>query len=143
MFFLSGRSGIQEEFSQIGRTATKFRNKSEVANLSFNKSKNRYETILPYDHTRVKLKHLSNDNSDYINASHIDSYRQKRKFVVTQAPLESTFVHFWNMVWDQMSLIIVMLSQESEIGQVSQSNSLCRWTIPLKEVASLPGNVLS
>lgn len=45
----------------------------EVAELPYNMEKNRYDNILPYDHTRVKLSIVKwQDGSDFINANHLD-----------------------------------------------------------------------
>ncbi|RPB23470.1 hypothetical protein L211DRAFT_838612 [Terfezia boudieri ATCC MYA-4762] len=80
--------------------------------------KNRYNNIWPYDHTRVKLKDYPVDSCDYINASYIKSSRSKKRYIATQGPLPSTFQDFWSVVWDQDVRVIVMLTAESEGGQV-------------------------
>uniref|UniRef100_H2YIC9 Tyrosine-protein phosphatase non-receptor type 20 n=1 Tax=Ciona savignyi TaxID=51511 RepID=H2YIC9_CIOSA len=81
-----------------------------------NKKKNRYKNILPYDSTRVVLR-KSAELSDYINANFIDGYSQLRKFIATQGPLTRTSEDFWRMVWEQESLIIVMLANVMEGGK--------------------------
>ncbi|KAF8453643.1 protein-tyrosine phosphatase-like protein [Terfezia claveryi] len=80
--------------------------------------KNRYNNIWPYDHTRVKLKDYPVDSCDYINASYIKSSRSKKRYIATQGPLPSTYQDFWSVVWDQDVRVIVMLTAESEGGQV-------------------------
>ena len=90
-------------------------NKSEVARLPQNSSKNRFMKILPYDHTRVKLK-SSADGFNYINASYFSSMTRKRSYIVTQNPLEGTIFYFWCMIWENMSLTIVMLSHSDEVN---------------------------
>lgn len=52
-----------EEFGSIPMTMPHL--PSDVASLHANKTRNRYNNILPYDVTRVKLR-----NGDYINASY-------------------------------------------------------------------------
>ena len=59
------------------------------------------------------------DGSDYINASHIDSYHNRRAFIATQAPLPHTTGDFWRMIWQCNSPVIVMLTELVEKGQVS------------------------
>lgn len=54
-----------EEFGSIPMTIPHLT--TDVANSSNNKSKNRYNNILPYDATRVKIK---GHGSDYINANY-------------------------------------------------------------------------
>ena len=45
----------------------------ECCQLPHNIEKNRYDNILPYDHTRVKLPNIRwQEGSDYINASYLD-----------------------------------------------------------------------
>ena len=68
--------------------------------------RNRYRSILPYKQTRVKL---SNTENDYINASFVTLEEVNRSYIVTQGPLENTIDHFWQMVWEQRSVGIVML----------------------------------
>uniref|UniRef100_A0A669E6I7 Receptor-type tyrosine-protein phosphatase epsilon n=1 Tax=Oreochromis niloticus TaxID=8128 RepID=A0A669E6I7_ORENI len=57
----------------------------EEASREHNREKNRYPNILPYDHSRVVLSHLDGHLcSDYINASYIDGYKEKNKFIAAQ-----------------------------------------------------------
>ncbi|CAF4754695.1 unnamed protein product, partial [Rotaria socialis] len=50
-----------------------------------NKSKNRFNAIEPYDHSRVVLKSLPNDpTTDYINASYIDGDRMNKLYIAAQ-----------------------------------------------------------
>ncbi|VDN42519.1 unnamed protein product [Gongylonema pulchrum] len=43
-----------------------------AADLTVNRAKNRFTNILPYDHSRVKLIPVDDDDgSDYVNASYI------------------------------------------------------------------------
>lgn len=54
-------------------------------------TKNRYKDILPFDHTRVKIRDLTTSSCDYINASHIKAEWSNRHYIATQAPMPSTF----------------------------------------------------
>ena len=96
-------------------------NKSTIAKLPQNKSKNRFENILPYDHTRVKLRkadRVTSDGRDFINASYFSSMRRQRNYIITQNPMESTIFDFWCMVWENSSLTIVMLSYQEEVSLI-------------------------
>ena len=53
--------------------------------------KNRYKDILPFEHARVKLQDIPEQECDYINASHIQASRSKKKYIATQGPLPATF----------------------------------------------------
>lgn len=45
----------------------------DFANMDSNKKKNRYDNILPYDHTRVKLSTVKwQEGTDYINGNFVD-----------------------------------------------------------------------
>ncbi|KAK9241384.1 protein-tyrosine phosphatase-like protein [Lipomyces kononenkoae] len=80
-------------------------------------TKNRYNNIFPYDHTRVKLS-CAPGSCDYINASFISAHGSTKRYIATQGPLPETFIDFWSVVWDQNVRVIVMLTPTSEGGQV-------------------------
>ena len=93
-------------------------NRFDAAKLPQNKSKNRFENILPFDHTRVKLRRgnaSSPDIHDYVNASYCSNMTRKRRFIITQNPLETTCFDFWCMVWENSCLAIIMLSIQEEV----------------------------
>ncbi|KAF7268015.1 hypothetical protein GWI33_018816 [Rhynchophorus ferrugineus] len=76
--------------------------------------KNRYPDILPYDYSRVELK---STNDDYINASFVQQLSPfTPQFIVTQAPLPSTYGDFWTMVLEQQVELIFCPLNEKEIG---------------------------
>lgn len=81
-------------------------------------SKNRYNNIFPYDHARVKLQGVRAGECDYINASHVKASFTNKKYIATQAPIPATFNDFWRVVWEQDARVIVMLTAESEGGQI-------------------------
>ncbi|XP_075140709.1 tyrosine-protein phosphatase non-receptor type 13 isoform X2 [Leptodactylus fuscus] len=81
-----------------------------------NKRKNRYKNILPYDSTRVPL----GADDGYINASFIKMPVGNEEFtyIACQGPLPSTVPDFWQMVWEQNSTVIAMMTQEMEGGKI-------------------------
>jgi len=93
------------------------------------KDKNRYFNVLPYDNdTRVTLgdnKSVSPaDAKNYINASHILSQNcglnARVDYIATQAPVAKSVTDFWNMVWEQDTRIILMLTDFQETRAASK-----------------------
>ena len=71
-----------------------------------------------YDQTRVKLNMLNGDpHSDYINANIVMGYKERKKFVCAQGPMEGTVYDFWRMAWEQRVEIIVMLTNVEEYNK--------------------------
>lgn len=81
-------------------------------------SKNRYNNIFPYDHSRVRLQGVSTEGCDYVNANYVKAAYSSKRYIATQAPIPTTFDDFWRVVWEQDARVIVMLTAESEGGQV-------------------------
>nr|XP_036877040.1 tyrosine-protein phosphatase non-receptor type 13 isoform X6 [Manis javanica] len=83
-----------------------------IGQIKENRRKNRYKNILPYDATRVPL----GDDGGYINASFINIPVGKEEFlyIACQGPLPTTVGDFWQMIWEQKSTVIAMMTQEVE-----------------------------
>ena len=124
-----GRRGLYDEYAEI-KSRTGPRSQEEFnrlfntcCNLE-NTTRNRYTDVHCYDHSRVKLGKKSDEEAtnntatnvtnDYINANFVDGYRQKSAFIFTQGPLPKTFSDFWQMVWEQKVLVIVMTTRAVE-----------------------------
>uniref|UniRef100_A0A0C9PR40 Ptprn2 protein n=1 Tax=Fopius arisanus TaxID=64838 RepID=A0A0C9PR40_9HYME len=90
-----------------------------IATDNDNIQKNRPASAFPYDHSRIILNDLSNlNNSDYINASTITDHDPRNPaYIATQGPLPQTSADFWQLVWEQGSVVIVMLTRLTEEGQ--------------------------
>ncbi|XP_029377664.1 tyrosine-protein phosphatase non-receptor type 13 [Echeneis naucrates] len=87
-----------------------------VGKATENRDKNRYRDILPYDKTRVAIGR----NQDYINASYVRMQVGEKEFfyISCQGPLPSTVSAFWQMIWENKSDIIAMMTQEVERGRI-------------------------
>ncbi|CAG8232291.1 unnamed protein product [Penicillium olsonii] len=81
-------------------------------------TKNRYNDIYPFDHSRVRLEGIPSGACDYVNANHISAELTNRKYIATQAPVPDTFNDFWRVVWEQDVRLLVSLTAEVERGQV-------------------------
>ncbi|XP_040265825.1 receptor-type tyrosine-protein phosphatase beta isoform X1 [Bufo bufo] len=103
-----------EDLKDVGRNQS-----FDIALLPENRGKNRYNNILPYDFTRVKLSNVDDDPcSDYINASYTPGNNFRREYIATQGPLPGTKDDFWKMVWEQNVHNTVMVTQCVEKGRV-------------------------
>ncbi|KFG86033.1 putative protein-tyrosine-phosphatase [Metarhizium anisopliae] len=81
-------------------------------------TKNRYKDILPFEHARVRLRETRSGSCDYVNASHLSASRSNKRYIATQGPLPATYEDFWSVIWEQDVRVIVMLTAESEGGQL-------------------------
>ena len=111
----SGNAPCDREFASVpkAKPGKTFR----VCELPENKLRNRYRDIRAYDDTRVRL--LDSDN-DYINANHVVTSVAGRQFwyIASQGPTPATCSDYWQMVWEQQSLIVLMVTNDVEGGRV-------------------------
>ncbi|CAM5112925.1 unnamed protein product [Natator depressus] len=93
-------------------------NAMTIAQKEENVQKNRSQSVITYDHSRICLKaENSHDNSDYVNASPImDHDPRNPAYIATQGPLPATVADFWQMVWENGCVVIVMLTPLTENG---------------------------
>ena len=78
------------------------------------------------DHSRVRLQcNGALEQEDYINANFIDGFHRARAYIAAQGPLPTTFADFWQMVWEQNTHVIVMITNFIEGGKVIFSLMLC------------------
>ncbi|OBT90933.1 hypothetical protein VE02_00199 [Pseudogymnoascus sp. 03VT05] len=95
------------------------RSDNDVQIAGFEKGgKNRYNNIWPFEHSRVRLQGRAEGVCDYVNATHIKPLWSNKRYIASQGPLPATFEDFWSVIWDQDVRVIVMLTAESEGGQV-------------------------
>lgn len=90
-----------------------------TARLPENAERNRFQDVLPYDDARVELVPTKENNTGYINASHIkvSVSGMEWDYIATQGPLQNTCQDFWQMVWEQGIAIIAMVTAEEEGGR--------------------------
>uniref|UniRef100_S4RUV8 Receptor-type tyrosine-protein phosphatase kappa n=1 Tax=Petromyzon marinus TaxID=7757 RepID=S4RUV8_PETMA len=108
--------GFKEEYESFfeGQSAP-----WDVAKRDENRAKNRYGNIIAYDHSRVMLNVLDEEqNSDYINANYVDGYYRTHHYIATQGPLPDTVGGFWRMIWQERSASIIMVTNLVEVGRI-------------------------
>ncbi|KAM6393575.1 receptor-type tyrosine-protein phosphatase eta [Pluvialis apricaria] len=118
--------GFAEEYEEL-RSAGVHQPKF-AAELAENRGKNRYNNVLPYDISRVKLSDQSSATSDYINANYMPGYNSKKAFIAAQGPLPNTIEDFWHMIWEKNIYSIVMLTK-----CVEQARTKCEQYWPDKQ----------
>ncbi|XP_059191053.1 receptor-type tyrosine-protein phosphatase eta isoform X2 [Centropristis striata] len=109
--------GFAEEFEDLKLVGT---GQSKTNALTeYNKPKNRYNNVLPYDASRVKLSIIQGSPyDDYINANYMPGYNSRKEYIAAQGPLPATVSDFWRMVWEKNVQTLVMLTRCNEQGRV-------------------------
>lgn len=90
---------------------------------------NRYENILPFDDSRVKLLPVSKSGDletglenceNYVNASYMNSFANSFKVIASDCPNNISILHFKRMLKQEQVTIIVMLT-----GLIEKNKSKC------------------
>ncbi|XP_031437137.1 LOW QUALITY PROTEIN: tyrosine-protein phosphatase non-receptor type 14 [Clupea harengus] len=90
-----------------------------TATLPDNAERNRFRDVVPYEENRVELVPNKENNTGYINASHIKVTIRGEEwhYIATQGPLPHTCQDFWQMIWEQGVNVIAMVTAEEEGGK--------------------------
>nr|XP_056709049.1 tyrosine-protein phosphatase non-receptor type 14 [Euleptes europaea]XP_056709050.1 tyrosine-protein phosphatase non-receptor type 14 [Euleptes europaea] len=105
------------EYEQI--TKKKADGSFTTAMLPENAERNRVREVIPYEENRVELVPTKENNTGYINASHIKVTvgGEEWHYIATQGPLPHTCHDFWQMVWQEGVNVIAMVTAEEERGR--------------------------
>ncbi|XP_044007732.1 tyrosine-protein phosphatase corkscrew isoform X2 [Aphidius gifuensis] len=130
-----GKAGFWEEFESLQQRECRHLFSRKEGLRPECRAKNRYKNILPFDHTRVKLKDVDPNipGADYINANYIkneegegsctritangDTCIFNKCYIATQGCLINTIQDFWHMVYQENTQVIVMTTKEIERGK--------------------------
>ncbi|XP_043501745.1 tyrosine-protein phosphatase 69D-like [Polistes fuscatus] len=108
--------GFQHEFELLPDRFTDRTTRASEARE--NLYKNRYPDIKCYDQTRVRLAQIDGIcGSDYINANFVLGYKERKKFICAQGPMENTVCDYWRMIWEQHLELILMLTNLEEYSK--------------------------
>ncbi|KAI1295765.1 Receptor-type tyrosine-protein phosphatase alpha [Halotydeus destructor] len=118
-----GGLALKDQFSSISEAETAV---CSIARKPENLAKSRYP-LYPYDDHRVKLIVEAQDldencddsckPTDYISASYIEGYENKKRYIGASGPRCNTIVDFWRMAWQTHSKMVVMLCNLEELGK--------------------------
>ncbi|KAG8194991.1 hypothetical protein JTE90_008169 [Oedothorax gibbosus] len=110
---LNGTTPLDQKWKELIDAQDKESRKMSISVARCCPLKNRFPDVMPYDSNRVKL---SSAKDDYINASHLkDICPGSPVYVITQAPLPTTYSDFWLMVWEQQVETLICLLPDSEL----------------------------
>ncbi|ORC90343.1 putative tyrosine specific protein phosphatase [Trypanosoma theileri] len=117
--------GFDEEMNELRAVDHRVQSNLDefyTSSLATNMSKNRFTEVRANETTRVRLQPLKEmDPNPYINANYIDGrelFDLPFTYIATQAPLQNTILDFWQMVYENKVVFIVMLCAELESGKV-------------------------
>ncbi|XP_031553773.1 tyrosine-protein phosphatase non-receptor type 9-like [Actinia tenebrosa] len=112
-----GKRGIKAQYMEL--KSLPLEGVFDKTRLRVNVRKNRYTDVLCLEGTRVPLTPIDEDDfSDYIHANYVDGYKQPKAFIATQGPLPNTTGDFWRMVWEQKSVVVVMITRCFERNRI-------------------------
>lgn len=119
-----GKTGFWDEFEDLQKEAIESQRNCEEGLKIENLHKNRYKNVIPLDHTIVTLVEPDAYGSTYINANYITEVEAvEPSYIATQGCLEGTIEDFWSMIWQERTLVIVMLTDLMERGR----NKCCQY----------------
>ncbi|XP_014255909.1 flocculation protein FLO11 [Cimex lectularius] len=111
---VSDKAKLEEEFSKVPMVTVKPDELPMGAEV-----KNRYANVIPLPETRVHINTSTTNDivEQFINANYVKGAKGVEKFYIAcQAPLPNTIADFWQLVWEQQSKIIIMLTDLHENG---------------------------
>jgi protein-tyrosine phosphatase len=112
------REALDSHANYDEKSSTKYR----VAGIEKG-SKNRYNDIYPFDHSRVRLQDVPSGACDYINANHVRAKLTNKTYIATQAPIPDTFAVSIRLQTSSLFHSVLKLINASRIFGVSSGNT--------------------
>ncbi|XP_013406514.1 uncharacterized protein LOC106170987 isoform X2 [Lingula anatina] len=115
-----GRDGFERDFAELKQRSLEYKNtySSSAGQKLYNGVKNRYKDILPFEYTRVPLQPLPGlTGSDYINANYVKGVSGHNTYIAAQAPLPTSVIDFWRMIWENEVKVVLMACNLREAGK--------------------------
>ncbi|XP_067947071.1 receptor-type tyrosine-protein phosphatase delta-like [Watersipora subatra] len=112
----SNKAVIREQYQKLKDIPAP---EMDVAKQAKNKGKCRYLKLYPADDHRVKLREVTEGQTDFINASFLKGYGRDNQYIAAQGPFtDETVRDFWQMIWEQKPAAIVMVTNTIENTKV-------------------------
>uniref|UniRef100_A0A1I8EY80 Protein-tyrosine phosphatase containing protein n=1 Tax=Wuchereria bancrofti TaxID=6293 RepID=A0A1I8EY80_WUCBA len=115
-----GIKGLTDEFIALYFSTKPSPNDYNIFLANQNSGRNRYRNVVCLDNSRVKLNNHPSGN-DYIHANYVGTPFSERRFICTQAPLDSTIYDFWFMIIQEKVKYIIMLTNYTEKGCIKST----------------------
>eukprot|EP00050_Salpingoeca_kvevrii_P006245 m.288241 g.288241 ORF g.288241 m.288241 type:complete len:705 (+) comp11933_c0_seq1:3-2117(+) len=115
-----------------------------------NRRLNRYNNIVAYDHSRVKVQPTKyTGNSDYLNANYIAGAASQKQYIAAQGPVPDSFAAHWQSIWENKVDVIAMVTNELENGKLkchrywpnAKEKSVTHGDIKITLLSEEPGTV--
>ncbi|CAF4212639.1 unnamed protein product, partial [Rotaria sp. Silwood2] len=119
---LNGTVPLEVEWKELSDLQEKDVHTQTCAIGKCNPKLNRFQDLIPYDNSRVRLVQTNPNQqkhfNDYINATSIGRIRDA-SLLIAQYPISTTIGDFWSMIYDQHVAIVAVLLRLDEMQSIN------------------------
>ncbi|CAF1230111.1 unnamed protein product [Rotaria magnacalcarata] len=119
---LNGTIPLEVEWKELSDLQEKDVHTQTCAIGKCNPKLNRFQDLIPYDNSRVRLVQTNPNQqknfNDYINATSIGRIRDV-SLLTAQYPLSTTIAEFWSMIYEQHVAIVAVLLRSDEMQSIN------------------------
>ncbi|CAF4589523.1 unnamed protein product [Rotaria socialis] len=119
---LNGTIPLEVEWKELSDLQEKDMHTQTCAIGKCNPKLNRFQDLIPYDNSRVRLVQTNPNQqknfNDYINATSIGRIRDV-SLLTAQYPLSTTVAEFWSMIYEQHVAIVAVLLRPDEMQSIN------------------------